>query len=178
MPLLTDARRSVWTAIDNWPDLDGAFRRKYRFDKSQDSTSPPQPQSSVDRPQCIQDFPALTIKPARIKPEWMTNQTRKHPYALECGIWTLGWDSTAENETLWEKIVDAIFNYTADGQTISEVRRRSGQWPSQPSPGSFAFGRMADRTVSAANQDGGIPFILHTFGIQLNISYQPIEGSS
>lgn len=176
MPLLTDARRSVWTAIDNWPALDGAFKRKYRFDKSQESASPPQPRSSVDRPQSVQDFPALSIKPGRIKPEWMTNQTRKHPYLLECGIWTVGWDSVAENEGLWEDIVDAIFNYTADGQTITEVQRQSGQRPSQPSPGSFNFGRMADRTVRATERTEGIPFLLHTFGIQLNIAYQPIQG--
>src|SRR5439155_1559341 len=81
MPFLTDARQSVWTAIDHWPDLADSttstgrvFNATYRFDDEMALLSEIAP--------ALSDLPALVILPVSVTPAWYTNEMQVWPLLL------------------------------------------------------------------------------------------------
>lgn len=108
-PVLTKARQSVWAAIDDWPALQGKFRRVWRFDDAEALLEEPTPS--------LGDLPALAIYPSYTPlPQWVLNQSQRIPYTLEAKLWTRHWSLLA-GERLWEEIVRALFRSGPPGQT-------------------------------------------------------------
>lgn len=108
LPLLTRARRSVWSAIENWAALEGAFRRVWKFEDNGALPETIEPS--------IGDLPALAIYPSLPGPsEWVLNQSRRLLYPLEARLWTRHWNLLA-GEALWEEIAKALFQSAPLGQ--------------------------------------------------------------
>lgn len=105
--VLTKARRAVWDAIDHWAELEGVFRRTWRFEESG-----PNPLGLTPT---MGDLPALALFPAESPPsEWLLNQVQVFPYTLEARLWTGRWSLPA-GEWLWEEIVRAIYQAAPPG---------------------------------------------------------------
>ncbi|CAB4177903.1 hypothetical protein UFOVP1004_37 [uncultured Caudovirales phage] len=112
MPAITQARQAVWDAIDNWPALQGAFRRKVRFEPSQSGQQFMSP--AVDTP-ALGDFPSISISPSAIVPAWIGNQVQFHPLSLTVQILTAGWDSVPKSEELWTEVINAVYHAAPAG---------------------------------------------------------------
>lgn len=101
MAALTDARRAVWKAIDNWPDLQNVFAQRLDFENDQ-SMHEDQPEPSIS------DVPAIAIVPVSNTPQWFHHRQQHWILALDITIWTPGWIlETAED--LLEKLLDAFW---------------------------------------------------------------------
>lgn len=107
-PVLTAARRSVWSAIENWPPLAGEFQRVWKFEDVGAMQADPNPS--------IGDLPALAIYPAGPSAtEWQLNQSQRIPYTLDVQLWTRHWSLPA-GERLWQEIGRALFQSRPPGQ--------------------------------------------------------------
>lgn len=134
MALLTDARLSVWTAIDNHDELidlnsstGRAFNATYRFDDEMALLAEIRP--------ALGDLPALAIFPASIRPVWWTNTQQHWPYFLDVTLWTQDWN-LPQAESLIEKVCNAIFRAHPEGSSVSYVKDACGY---DPRLGDFAF---------------------------------------
>lgn len=126
MPAITDARQAVWNAIDNWPALNGAFRRKVRFEPSQAGQQFMSP--AVDSP-ALGDFPSISIAPSAIVPAWIGNQTQFHPLSLTIQILTSGWDSVPKSEELWSEVIQAVYHSRPTPEADTYIGTATGRGP-------------------------------------------------
>jgi hypothetical protein len=107
-PILTAARRSVWSAIENWPALEGTLKRVWKFEDTGAMQLEPIP--------TIGDLPALAIYPSEpSRSDWYLNQSQRIPYTLNAQLWTRHWSLLA-GERIWEEIAQALFQSAPMGQ--------------------------------------------------------------
>jgi len=104
--LLTVARRAVWAAIDNWPALKTAFKRKYKLE-GPGSSEPPGLIPSIG------ELPSIGVYPAPSESPWALNKAMALRYSLQIEFWTPHWDILTF-EYLWEEITKALFQSAAD----------------------------------------------------------------
>lgn len=135
MPLLTDARQSVWTAIDNWPPLADAststgrvFNATYRFDDEMALLSEIAPSLS--------DLPALVILPLSAVPAWYTNEMQVWPLLLEITLFTQDWN-LGQAEDLIERVCDAIYQSHPAESSVPYVKSATGYYPQRLGPIAF-----------------------------------------
>ena len=100
MPHLTDARRALWEAIDNWPSLN-ILKRKFRME----DTGAMQVEELEPEP-TIGDLPAIAIVPTVSTSEWVQNQLQDFNYVVDIRIWTRHW-SLLQGENIIQEIIDA-----------------------------------------------------------------------
>jgi hypothetical protein len=133
MPLLTTARESLWTAIDNWPELQSngssVFHQTYRFD---DET--PLLQELIPS---LSRLPALAIFPASASPVWWTNEMQQWPALYDLVLWTPCWN-IATAEDLIEKVINAIYRATPPESSVPYVKQATGYYPARLGPITFA----------------------------------------
>lgn len=106
--------------MDNHAALAGKFKRTYRFNDAMTGVDDVTPSMS--------ELPALAIFPAQAIPTWYVTRIQRWPYALDFGIWTPHWNLKTP-ERLWEDIVEGLWQYTADGDTVPYVKLNLGYWP-------------------------------------------------
>ena len=124
MALITDARRGMWQAIDNWPALKAngsdsvatRFRQTIRFE------------SDVPAQQILEpDFsrmPALAIRSVQVDPKWITNRQQGWPIGIRLEMWTPHW-ILATAEELFEEVMNALYR-CQNGSGVEYVRAASG----------------------------------------------------
>lgn len=115
MAVLTEARRAVWQAIDNWPALSNAFAQKVRYDRELSMLDNVEPS--------ISDLPAIAIAPVSNVPDWFLNRVQHWVYLLDLTIWTPDW-VLEPAEDLLEKTMDALYRSrpnAASGPTYLET---------------------------------------------------------
>lgn len=134
--VLTPMRESLWNAIDNWHELQGAFKRRFRFDDEKPDRGDVGPGPN--------DLPAIAVFPASVDPEWMTHVDSKWLVAYSVQLWTKGWHlPTAEQ--LSEKVVRALFQCNdpaSPGGALTYIRQATGFPPTWPLP-RWTFQRTA-----------------------------------
>ncbi len=129
MSRLTQARRSVWDAIDHWPALDKVFRQKYRFESKPQEGRPAEASHRPESPTSIADLPAIAIMPSAVTPKWATNLQKDHPYSLDIVYWTSGAIRRHEREVLLDELIKVIY------QSRPEVEPRHRHVPSKRGTG-------------------------------------------
>lgn len=120
MAMLTDARESLWDAIDNWPAVQALGLRQFRNEKKFGVVGM--------APTGLGDLPAISILPSSVKPEWATNRAMSFEYVLDVRIYTNYLD---EAEDAVEKIWQALYQCRPDGETASYVKLATGYNPKQ-----------------------------------------------
>jgi len=81
--VLTDARTALWSAIEEFDDLKGAFQAKYKFDSDNSVLKEAEPAFS--------DLNAIGIWPLGFVPKWYVNTKQRWPYSLRIVVWTANW---------------------------------------------------------------------------------------
>lgn len=163
---LTLARRSVWTAIDNYSSLAGKFTTKLKFDAADSSLLDG---FDNDGPS-LGDLPLIQIRPERIDPEWEVNKKQIWLYGLRIDIYVGDW-YLPDAETLITQAVEAVFRYTADGDTAPIVTKTVGRIPQLIGPIGLELTRLND------SDDGeGTKVIRASAIIGLGISKNPFGG--
>lgn len=114
---LTIARNAVWEAIDNWTALANVFERTYKTsaDFAELQLRDPSPA----------ELPAIALYWADIKPDWRTNRMQEWPLTMRLTAWFPG-DRHTYAETILEHIFDAIYQYTATGDTAPYIQKTLG----------------------------------------------------
>lgn len=135
MSFLTDARLSLWTAIDEWPDLADestetgrVFNATYRFDDEMALLSEIVPS--------ISDLPALVILPVSITPAWYTNEMQVWPLLLDVTLFTQDWN-LGQAEDLIERVCDAIYQAHPEESSVPYVKTATGYYPQRLGPITF-----------------------------------------
>lgn len=139
MALLTTARRSLWTAIDNYAPLRQVgvprLQQTYRFDDQMPLQKTIQP--SISR------LPALAIFPQSVAPFWWTNEMQQWPVLYQFLLWTPHW-SLPPAEELIELVIDAIYRATPADSTVPYVKAATGYYPLRVGPITFAKDEAGD----------------------------------
>jgi len=125
MSRLTQARRSVWDAIDHWPALDKVFRQKYRFESKPQEGRPAEASHRPESPTSIADLPAIAIMPSAVTPKWATNLQKDHPYSLDIVYWTPG-RFVDTSEALWDELIKAIYQSRPEGNLDIDTYLKEG----------------------------------------------------
>lgn len=103
---LTDARLSVWQAIDNYEDTKNLFRTKFRFGGESSLVTETAPSFS--------DLDSLWIMPLRAFPKWYVTTKQTFSLGLAVVMYTKDWRlDTAERNVL--KIARAIHRAAPPG---------------------------------------------------------------
>jgi hypothetical protein len=84
LPILTQIRNAVWSAIDSYAALNtgiGKLNRKYKWDDSGATLDP-------NLTPALGELPALSIYQSGDSSPWSTNQEQQIAAVLECKLWT------------------------------------------------------------------------------------------
>ena len=106
--ILTDARNSVWQAIDNFADLAGQIKTKFKFNDEGSCMKDAEPSFS--------DLTAVALLPMGVTPKWYTNEKQKWPYSLRIVTWTADW-RLQTSEVLMMRLAKAIQSATPENST-------------------------------------------------------------
>ena len=153
MPILTDARNSLWDAIDNWPAFSGVFKRKYKFN-GDDS---PELNPNADQ------LPAIAIYPDPGVSRMVLNRAHQHDYRLLILVFTATWNLTKPDE-YWQEIVKAAWQSAGDVGT-PYVKLATGFYPQND------FTVDYDRIMLAGNPPKKAT--LTTIGLSLQVRFDP-----
>ena len=157
---ITDVRKNVWAAIDEYPGLKGQFKEKYKFYGGQRVQQfPPSPG--------LGDLPAILIFPQPSTDGWQTNQMRRTGYTLGVTIW-VNTDELPRAEYLWEHCVRAVFQQRPHGENQVEYWRLNG-FVSNVTIGGFA---MALANLDPGD-DNSPPILTINFPITLDLNWNP-----
>lgn len=116
-PILTTARNSLWDAIENWPALEGVFKRQYKFDG--DDSPEVNPNAS--------QLPAIMIYPDPGFARMVLNRAHEQDYKLLVMTFTSTWNLIKPDE-YWQEIVKAAWK--SDGDTGTPyVKLATGFYP-------------------------------------------------
>ncbi|MGL4462060.1 MAG: hypothetical protein ACRC1K_07895 [Planctomycetia bacterium] len=107
VPLLTQARQSLWDAVDHWPPLAGRLKRRFRLEDAGAL-------SGVEPTPSLGELPALAVAPAESPTPWATAQNQHLAYHLRFTLWTAHWDVRTAEE-LWEEIVRGLWRSEPPG---------------------------------------------------------------
>lgn len=119
--ILTTARQAVWTAINNWSALDDVFATTSKLNLEDNAAQ------QVDIVAGASDLPVILVQPISLLPEWWTNRMQQWPYTLQILIFTTA--DVREAEQYAVDVLDAIYQYTAEGQTVPHVKLATGFHP-------------------------------------------------
>lgn len=170
--LLTIGRRAVWEAIDNWPELQGKFRAKYRGELPGEFT-PTEAFTLRDAPTSQNELPAISIAPATGEMDWILNAMGQEQYALAITIWTPGWEWSL-SEWLWAETVKAIFRCRPAEATSRKtyVSRPVNEGGTGHYPTLLGSRFTRTRIGSADNETDKPKVLAHTFGVSLKLNLQ------
>ena len=101
LPRLTQMRRSVWSAIDNWPAFEHTFAHKFRLEGRGQLTP-------TDFVPAEKDLTCIAIEPGAVETPMVANQIDRIGYSLNVSVWT-SWRSVLEGEWIWEEWQKAIW---------------------------------------------------------------------
>ena len=150
MPILTDARNALWSAIEDWLPLSGVFKRYYKFD-GDDS---PELNPTADQ------LPAIAIYPDPGVSVMKLNRAHQHNYKLLVLLFTATWNLETP-DTYWEEIVKAAWQ-SGGGGPAPYVKLTTGFYP---------------ETEISVDQDrillDGVKATLTTIGLTLTVRYDP-----
>lgn len=145
MALLTTARISLWTAIDNYGPLRPAgvhrIRQTYRFDKRMPSTIQ-EIQPSISR------LPALAIFPESVAPFWWTHEMQQWPVLYTLVLWTEHFDLEPAEELI-ELLIEAPHRACPADSTVPYVKAATGYYPLRVGPILFSRDTATDKQVKA-----------------------------
>lgn len=176
MALLTNARRSLWIAVDNSSELVDAtsstgrsFNSTYRFDGSYAADVADTMIGSVLESLGAGDLPALQIQPVSVTPVWYTNEMQVWPFMLNVILFTQDW-GLEQPEDLVEKLCNAIYRYCrpADG-TVPVVKAVTGYYPHRLGPIMFQ--------QQLAGQQRDLKVLQTTLTIALRLQKDPFTGA-
>lgn len=159
MAILTDARNAVWSAIDNYASLNGAFNQKFRYDKEQSTWENIEPS--------ISDLSAIAIVPINMSPEWWTNRMQNWPYVLDVTLWTKNWHLEPAEELI-EKVILAMYRATPSGSSVPYIKKATGYHPTKHGPATFQASRLTD-----AKNGQGTKVIITRMQVSLRIHRDP-----
>jgi hypothetical protein len=118
----TDARLAIWSAINNWPDLNplgvSVFARKVTHDD--DVALIPSNQTSG-----IGDLTAVEVFPVNENPDWQTHKMQHVPYTVVVRIVTT---KLATIEDLIQKTIKGLYQ-SGTTATVSYVKAATGYHP-------------------------------------------------
>ena len=158
--ILTNARLSLWDAIDNYSEL---ATKPYRIVKAYRLSD--EQAGMRDIVPSVSDLPALAIIPKTLSPVWYQHKMQKWPYVVDCLLWTKDWaHSFAENMTV--RLLDA-FGKSLYSPDLSYVKRATGYYPLRFGPVSYAPVRLGD-----AN---GPKVIRTTIQVTLRLAHDPLH---
>lgn len=120
MAMLTNARLSLWDAIDNWPGLASMNAKKFRLDGKVGALGV--------APTGMGDLPAIAITPADVRGGWDVNRMMRFDYSLEVSVYANALDDA---EGWVEEVWKALYQSCPDGSTASYVHTATGYPPSQ-----------------------------------------------
>ncbi len=107
LPILTQIRQAVWTAVEANTQLDGLIQGRFHWDDSGATLLP-------DMVPALGDLPALSIYPVSVATPWLTNQQQMIANVLEIKLWTPEL-SVRLPELLWQLFCRAVW---ADGTGV------------------------------------------------------------
>lgn len=163
MAVLTDVRRSLWRAIDNWPELRDVFRLKLTWEKEQPLI--------VEAEPAICDFPMIEIVPASaVAVSWHTNTAQEWGASFEVKVWTQGWALPAV-EDLAEKIARAVYQSAPEGSSVPYVKEAVGLYPRIGGP-SIAAVRIGE-VPEGGEEDDRVTATLLRLPILLAAKFRP-----
>lgn len=114
-PLLTQMREALWEAIDQWPELRGQFKAKFRADQLHqlfaDGFAP-----------ALGQLPAIAILPESAGTGWDTNQGQRIQYGLHVFVWVRGLDAEP-GERIWQQFHRAVWQAKPTGSTQTYIDR-------------------------------------------------------
>lgn len=152
MALLTNARRAIWSAIDNWPDLAGAFNLKLRFDSvgaDQDDGALSGGMLTDTLEPSLSDLPAISVIPTTVDPSWWTHEMMTFLASYQVVIWTRDW-YLPDAEDLIEKTWKAIWQAAASDSSAGYVKVATGYHPKRIGPIQWQMASVGrDRSLRA-----------------------------
>lgn len=154
---LTDARNSLWDAVNNWPALTGQFKEKFRVDDSSQSMSDITPSDG--------QMPTLVILGTGIKPDWETNEMQAWHIVYALTIFT-PLDQPLAEQLVWE-VIRAVWQSHAEDDPVPYVKRATGYWPEQTGQIQWKTGQVGTSS--------GIDAIQATVFFTLRINVDPSQ---
>ena len=163
--ILTNARLSVWDAINNCSDFlksDKTYRitKRYSIDDNGAGIHEIRP--------AIRDLPAIAVLPATVTPSWVLNRQQEWPYSIDIHCWTPHWNyEIAEGMTT--RILNAI-GQVGPEQSIPDftfIKRATGYYPRRFGPVNFATVRLGDQQDSPKS-------IRTTIKVTLRLRHDPL----
>lgn len=164
-PLLTRARRSLWKAVREWPELQTGQGHSIfivQFDHEQE-----QPLLEEAEPS-ISDFPAIEILPdIGITPSWDTNVAQTWGYSLQIRTWQEGWN-LPEAEAMIERLTRAIFQCSPPGSSVPYTKSTLGYYP--------RLGALSLTTTHLADEENDGPKVTVTaLQVLLRTEFKPFQ---
>ncbi len=155
----TLARRSLWDALEHWPDTEDVFQQKYKWE---DSLIAMNADADPDPPAC----PAISILPAVEVYEWKLNRSQENLISYNVILWTTTHDVT-DAEDLFAKVRDAIWA-CEHHPGVTWVKKATGEHPV----------RLTNITMKPVflGQTKNIPAFKTTFTIQLRRLNDPLPA--
>lgn len=160
-PILTLARRSLWDAIDNFEDLDGVFRSKWKYENDIGHYFEKYDKAGMG------DFPSIGIMPMSVQPDWVLNEMMEFSDAYTIDI-------RAQKLTTCERLVELAWKaiYQAApvaSPTVSYVRAATGYLPKTLGP--------IQRTPIGMGPNGLIRVWQFQLGIGLRLRQDPFAAT-
>ena len=150
--ILTDARLSVWQAIDEWEQTKRLFKKTIRLEGESTLAAGMSPGFA--------DLDCLLIMPTATLPKWLVTTQRTLYQSLALVMWTKDWNlKTAEQNVI--KLTNAIYR----AKTVENV-------PYVRDP---KFGPGADYKLTKINPDNEILCIKTTLQVVVPVMYQPYQ---
>lgn len=168
---LTQARRAVWDAIDNWPGLANTFRQKFRFESGPQDGAVPEAAHRPDAPSAHADLPAIAILPGAVTPRWASNLQQDHPYTLTIRYWTAG-RCIDRSEALWDEIIKAVHR-AKPGENL-DIDTYLKQGTGYAIPAGYGPSRM---TFVKLGRDQKVDATMHEFSLVLRMKINPRTGT-
>lgn len=162
---LTLARNAIWDAIDNWPELDGTFNKKFRFRQGD---------KSLNRTVGFGDLNAIAIWTDSFSEEYAFSIETKWPVTYRISVWTRDWELDMA-EDIVTKISRALWKSKPVGDPVSYLQRACGGLTPQLKVSDFRRIRLGQSDMTDQQQRDERPVTLTEMQLVLRTRRNPLE---
>ena len=158
--VLTNARASVWDAIENYSKFKGDYKlgKLYKLDDEQPAMAQLRPAPA--------DLPAVFVIPADISPRWIQNKRQFWPYRLQMVCFVGGW-AFSFAEGFCVRLIDCL-GLSKDSDGIPYTKRATGHYVKE-------FGPVQFLRTTLSEERGGPKATRVNIGITMRLHVDPLR---